>query len=603
MRRLSLIVLQICCSFALLLFCSVAMAGTIQLPATGQKTMYIAGDDGDLERGVAWPSPRYHDNGNGTVTDNLTSLIWLKNSNCTDTVGGIPKSPGGKLSLANALTWSNSLGSGSCGLSDGSHSGDWRLPNREELESLIDFAYSNPAISNTAGTGQWTAGNPFTNVQSSFYWSSTSFAYGTYDAWSVDISAGDVGYSSKTDTYYVWPVRGGQSGPYDYFCDNDGDTYIDSSIDGTCIGIGCVPQGCQTTRGNDCNDSNAAIHPGATEICDGIDNNCNGQIDEGVKNTYYRDFDVDSYGNPATTTQSCSAPSGYVSDNTDCNDSNAAINPGATEICDGVDNNCNGQVDEGCSEPITNLVTDYYNSILGRAPEPGGAEYWTGEIQRIVTLGIDIKEGFIALGKLFFNSDEYMNMGTTDNEYVTDLYETFLGRTPTQSEVDAWSGELAGGLTRNLLLNYFIFSQEFMQHMTGIFGDTTVRPEYNLVNDLFRGFLSRLPDDAGFNYWLAQMQTAQCGGDAQAIRNLTSQMALTFLQSQEYIDRNTSNSEYIEDLYNGILRRGADLAGYQYWLGELNGGAYTREEMLQLFIDSAEFQARVQEVIDAGCAY
>ncbi|MBI5675735.1 MAG: DUF4214 domain-containing protein [Nitrospirae bacterium] len=256
----------------------------------------------------------------------------------------------------------------------------------------------------------------------------------------------------------------------------------------------------------------------------------------------------------------------------------------------------------GQSGSFGNLVTYYYNSILNRAPEPGGAEGWTSEIERIDLLGIDIKEGFIALGKLFLNSGEYLNMNTTDDAYVIDLYETFLGRTPSQSEADYWAGELSGGLTRNLLLNYFIFSQEFRQYMTGIFGDTTVRPEHNLVNDLYRGFLSRLPDDAGFNYLLGEMQTAQCSGNAQAIRDLTSQMALNFLNSQEYADRNTSNSEYIEDLYNGILRRGAELASYQAWLGALNGGAYTRAEMLQLFVNSAEFQARVQQVIDAGCS-
>jgi len=248
------------------------------------------------------------------------------------------------------------------------------------------------------------------------------------------------------------------------------------------------------------------------------------------------------------------------------------------------------------------LVIWYYNSILNRAPEPGGAEYWTSEIERIDTLGIDIKEGYIALGKLFFNSAEYLAMNTTNNQYITDLYETFLGRTPSQGEIDYWAGELAGGLTRNLLLNYFIFSAEFKTYMDGIFGDTSVRPEYNLVNDLYRGMLSRLPDDGGFNYWLAQMQDAQCSGNAQAIRDYTLQLALLFLNSQEYANRNTSNSEYIEDLYNGILRRGAELAGYQYWLGVLNGGM-TRPAMLQLFVDSAEFQARVTDVINAGCAY
>ncbi|MBI5676061.1 MAG: DUF4214 domain-containing protein [Nitrospirae bacterium] len=81
------------------------------------------------------------------------------------------------------------------------------------------------------------------------------------------------------------------------------------------------------------------------------------------------------------------------------------------------------------------------------------------------------------------------------------------------------------------------------------------------------------------------------------------QIALNFLQSQEYANRNTSNSEYIEDLYNGILRRGAELAGYQSWLTALNGGIYTRQTMLTAFVNSTEFQVRVQQVIDAGCLF
>jgi hypothetical protein len=224
---------------------------------------------------------------------------------------------------------------------------------------------------------------------------------------------------------------------------------------------------------------------------------------------------------------------------------------------------------------ILDLVTWYYQSILDRDPEPDGAEAWTAEIQRILSLGIDVKEGFIALGKLFFNSGEYLSKSVSDEAYIIELYETFLGRTPSgigeeAGEVDDWMAELEGGLTRNLLLNYFIFSEEFRIYMEEIFGDTTVWPEYSLVNDLYRGFLSRLPEDSGFNDWLALMQDAQCTGE-QAVQDLTNEIGILFIQGAEYAARNPEldnpdfSSEFVTNLYDAVLRRGAELAGYLAW--------------------------------------
>jgi hypothetical protein len=100
----------------------------------------------------------------------------------------------------------------------------------------------------------------------------------------------------------------------------------------------------------DCDDNNASIRPGVPtipEACDGVDNNCNGSVDEGVGAMWYRDADGDGYGTSSTSMQKCSQPTGYVSRAGDWNDANASINPGAAEVCDGVDNNCNGSVDEG----------------------------------------------------------------------------------------------------------------------------------------------------------------------------------------------------------------------------------------------------------------
>jgi C1A family cysteine protease len=250
---------------------------------------------------------------------------------------------------------------------------------------------------------------------------------------------------------------------------------------------------------------------------------------------------------------------------------------------------------------ITDLVTDYYMNILDRPPEAGGAEGWTSEIERLINLGVDVKEGFIALGKTFFNSPEYLSKGKTNAAYVIDLYETFLQRTPSQGEVDLWMGFIAGGSSRNIVLSYFAFSPEFKAYMEGIFGMSPSRPENNLINDFYRGILIRLPDTAGFDYWLDLMRAAQCAGSQQQIRDLCSQVASLFVNSEEYAGRGRTNTGYVEDLYDAILRRSADPSEVNYWVEVLNAGTMTRDQVLQFFTASNEFQTRVQIVIGTGC--
>jgi hypothetical protein len=170
------------------------ISGTFEgagVPKTGQTTSYGTRDDGALQRGVAWPNPRFTDNGDGTVTDNLTSLVWLTNAHCE-----------GTKAWDNALAFANGLANGQCGLTDGSSAGDWWLPNWNELRSLIDASQYEPALP---------SGHPFIGVELSKYWSSTTAPDSSDAAWLVDMGYGLVSGDDKAlSQNFVWPVRAGQ---------------------------------------------------------------------------------------------------------------------------------------------------------------------------------------------------------------------------------------------------------------------------------------------------------------------------------------------------------------------------------------------------------
>ncbi|MBF0316958.1 MAG: DUF1566 domain-containing protein [Nitrospirae bacterium] len=184
----------------LLLLPVTVTAGTVSLPQTGQSTGYVAGDDGTLRKGVAWPSPRFSDNGDQTVTDNLTGLVWTKDAG-TPTVGSCT---GGK------MTWQAALDYVAC-LNAATALGhtDWRLPNINELESLVHLGQ--------ADSSAWLGLHGFTNVQTDTYWSSTTFVHDTATAWLVHFIDGDVFFKGKSDVNlisYAWPVRSGSSGAF-----------------------------------------------------------------------------------------------------------------------------------------------------------------------------------------------------------------------------------------------------------------------------------------------------------------------------------------------------------------------------------------------------
>jgi M6 family metalloprotease-like protein/uncharacterized repeat protein (TIGR02543 family) len=250
--------------------------------------------------------------------------------------------------------------------------------------------------------------------------------------------------------------------------------------------------------------------------------------------------------------------------------------------------------------PVSSLITHYYSSLLARSPDEPGRLYWLSEITRLQSLGIDVREGFIALARLFLTSPEYLARNTTDAVYVTDLYATFFNRTNPDPvlEVQYWTGLMAEGMSRDVTMNWFVYSAEYASYMTSVLGSIPTRPENNLVNDLYRGFLNRLPDTTGFTAQLTAMRTAQAL-DAAAVRATTLAIALAFQGGPEYALRARTDAQFVEDCYNGILRRGALASEIQYWMDFLAAG-HTRAETLTYFVGSPEFQFRVDQVIAAG---
>jgi hypothetical protein len=183
------------------------------VPRTGQTILYAVGDDGDLEKGVAWPSPRFITDTTGStgvtvvVTDTMTGLVWPQDANC---IGNeYPGFDNDGASGDGRVTWQHALDFVAGITVTGSYSNcaagfsDWRLPNVRELQSLIDYGRYNPVLP---------SGHPFTGVQSYRYWSSTTAAYNTSNVWVVGLYGGSVTLGDKAGTLdvYVWPVRGGQ---------------------------------------------------------------------------------------------------------------------------------------------------------------------------------------------------------------------------------------------------------------------------------------------------------------------------------------------------------------------------------------------------------
>lgn len=225
-----------------------------------------------IDEGCASPQPRFTDLKDGTIRDNKTGLIWMKNAAAL-----------GKDSWFDSMYKIAFLSSGEYGLTDNSVDGDWRLPTIDEWAAFVDDSYNDPALCNTQGDAQWTEGDAFIGVGigfSTYYWSSTM----NNDASKARVIAIRTGSTALVNeitpphTDSIWPVHSTEVAPLTtYYLDSDEDGFgdINESIVDTDKPSGYV------SNGVDCDDTDPDIHPEATEICNDVDDNCNSEIDEG----------------------------------------------------------------------------------------------------------------------------------------------------------------------------------------------------------------------------------------------------------------------------------------------------------------------------------
>ena len=159
--------------------------GLAPVASTGQTLSFVEGDDGDLQLGIVPKDPRYIDNGDGTVTDKFTNLMWVQDAQ-----------------LLSGMDWYEAIDV--CNNLILADKDDWRLPNVREMHSLIDYGYDNPCL---------TDGHPFINVPAypGIYWTSTTRPVNELEAYYIPIVNGAINGANKLDhLWFAWPVRGGK---------------------------------------------------------------------------------------------------------------------------------------------------------------------------------------------------------------------------------------------------------------------------------------------------------------------------------------------------------------------------------------------------------
>ena len=226
--------------------------------------------------------------------------------------------------------------------------------------------------------------------------------------------------------------------------------------------------------------------------------------------------------------------------------------------------------------PLALFVTRLYQRGLNRNPDEPGLDYWVNALSSGTFTGVDVAYGFVF-------SQEFIGLNTSNADFLTVLYEAFFDREPDPGGYEYWLSQLDDGVSREDVLDSFIYAQEFV-HLCDAYG---ILPFIISAEDLVRVFVTRFyhhyldrnPDQGGLAYWADSLLSGSLTG---------ADLAWSLVFSQEFVGRNTTNEEYLALLYRTLFDREPDLGGWNHWLGEFSSGA-SREDVLNAFIYTEEF--------------
>lgn len=249
-----------------------------------------------------------------------------------------------------------------------------------------------------------------------------------------------------------------------------------------------------------------------------------------------------------------------------------------------------GMPSHAASTGVEGFVTRLYENILQRTPDPSGLESWVDVLTSGKESGAKVAQGFV-------DSNEFKSRNLSNTEYITILYQTFLGREADASGLASWEGVLDGGLSRNHVLRGFAESDEFTKICADygiIRGNITLTEardqDEGITKFILRCYnlcLGRSADVDGLNAWCGQLLSGA---------NTPKQVAYGFVFSNEFQARNLSNEDYVKTLYRVFMDREADASGLASWVNVLNSGQ-SREHVFNGFADAPEFTELYNKIL------